>query len=339
MALFDSIAQLRKDRKQLRRRRFLAISIAAVGVYLVDDWWRSRAKPLIQRATSFVTPPLDFFSTSINPAFRPAISEEAFQLQIQVEEGRRIALSLAEIRRQPRLQLHRTMVCIGNPVGGPSVGNALWTATPLSLLLERVVRDRDPSNLWVVFHGLDGFYSSVPYRVAADPDSMLAYEMNGQPLPPKHGYPLRVLLPGRYGMKQPRWLEKIVITTSNASGYWEKRGWSDSALINPLSRIDSAKPIGTGLWKVTGIAFCGNQAVGSVDLSVDGGETWRRARFTSSAQRHVWTTWEVDWRPSQDGEHILAVRVTDQDGRKQEEDFDGAFASGSTGLHRVVVKV
>jgi DMSO/TMAO reductase YedYZ molybdopterin-dependent catalytic subunit len=202
-----------------------------------------------------------------------------------------------------------------------------------------VVRDRDPSNLRVVFHGLDGFYSSVPYSVAADPDSLLAYEMNGQPLPSKHGYPLRVLLPGRYGMKQPRWLEKIVITTSDESGYWEKRGWSDSALINPLSRIDSAKPIDRGLWKVTGIAFCGNQAVGSVDLSADGGETWKRARLTSSAQRHVWTTWEFDWHPSQGGEHILAVRVTDQDGRKQEEDFDGAFASGSTGLHRVVITV
>jgi DMSO/TMAO reductase YedYZ molybdopterin-dependent catalytic subunit len=315
------------------------MSIAAVGFYLVNDWWRSRARPLIQRVTSFVTPQLAFFSTSINPAFRPSISEEAFQLQIQFEEGRRIALSLAEIRRQPSLKRHRTMVCIGNPVGGASVGNALWTATPLSSLLERVVRDQSPSELKVIFYGLDGFYSSVPYPVAADPDSMIAYEMNGQPLPPKHGYPLRVLLPGRYGMKQPRWLEKIVVTTSDGSGYWEKRGWSDSALINPLSRIDSANPIGKGLWKVTGIAFCGDRAVGSVELSADGGETWKRARFTSSAQRHVWTTWEIDWRPSQDGKHILAVRVTDQDGKKQEVNFDGAFASGATGLHQVVVKV
>jgi DMSO/TMAO reductase YedYZ molybdopterin-dependent catalytic subunit len=207
------------------------------------------------------------------------------------------------------------------------------------LLLEQLVRDQDPSQLHVVFHGLDGFYSSVPYPVAADPDSVLAYEMNGRPLPSKHGYPLRVLLPDRYGMKQPRWLEKIVITTSDESGYWEKRGWSDSALINPLSRIDSAKPVGNGLWKVTGIAFCGGKAVGSVKLSDDGGKTWKQVRLISAAQPHVWTTWEFDWHPSKKGEHILAVKVTDQDGRKQEEDSDGAFASGSNGLHRVVVKV
>jgi len=339
MALFDSIDQLKKERKQLRRRRFLAISMAGVGVYLGNDWWKSRAKPLVQRVTRFITPQLDFFSTSINPAFRPSISEESFQLQIHREGGMQIAISLPEIRTQPKSELHRTLVCVGNPVGGNSVANANWTVTPLSPLLERVVGDQDQSRLHVVFYGLDGFYSSVPYSVASDPDSVLAYEMNGQPLSPKHGYPLRVLFPNRYGMKQPRWLERILVTSSDESGYWEKRGWSDTSLINPLSRIDSAKPIGDRSWKVTGIAFCGAKAVKSVQLSDDGGESWESARLTSTPEPDVWTTWEYTWLPLGEGEHTLAVKVTDQGGREQEQAFDGAFASGATGLHRVVIKV
>lgn len=339
MALFDSVAEMKKDRKKLRRRRFLALTVAASGVYFVNDWWRSRAKPLIQRVTRFITPQLDFFSTSINPAFRPSISERAFRLQLRREKGKQLAYSLSEIRTLPRSEVYRTLVCIGNPVGGSSVANALWTVTPLSPLLEQVVDDEDWSQLHVVFYGLDGFYSTVPFPVASDPDSFLAYEMNGKPLPPKHGYPLRVLLPDRYGMKQPRWLEKIVVKNEDDRGYWERRGWSDDALIHPLSRIDSAKPQGVGVWKVTGIAFCGGKAVRSVELSDDGGKTWKSARLTSQPEPNVWTTWEFRWEPVSRGDHTLAVRVSDANGGEQDTDFDGSFPSGSTGLHRVTVEV
>lgn len=339
MALFDSLGEIRQRQKQLRRRRFLTISLAGVACYGGYRWWRQRAKPLIQRITQFVTPRGAFFTTSINPAFRPGIEPDSYRLIIEREGGGQSRFSLQTIRSLPSERVWRTLICVGNSVGGPAIGNAEWTVTRLAPLLEPLVSGSRETALHVVFHGLDGFDSSVPLEIAMEPESVLAYEMDGEDLPRKHGFPLRVLLPDRYGMKQPRWLERIVITESDESGYWERRGWSDSCLIQLTSRIDSAKPAQRGGWLVTGVAFCGARPVGLVEVSCDDGQTWTPARLTQDPLPNCWSPWELEWTPRETGDHILSVRVTDSEGNRQSEDYSGSFPSGATGLHRVVVVV
>ncbi|HSR53249.1 MAG TPA: molybdopterin-dependent oxidoreductase [Acidobacteriota bacterium] len=241
----------------------------------------------------------------------------------------------------------------------------------------------DMDHLRVVFRARDGFFSSVPLEVGLDPEAYLAYEMNGRRLPREHGFPARVLLPGKYGMKQPKWLERIEITSRNVGGYWENQGWSDSCDVRMMSRIDRVDRLGrederpsrpgdrghgehffsqqqdaipqetttaetsaaagdtrgSGIWVVEGIAYCGGQAVGAVEISCDGQDTWHEAELTSSRRPNAWTTWRWLWKPSARGSYTLAVRTRDASGKRQPESYTGSFPSGSTGIHKVSVEV
>jgi hypothetical protein len=138
-------------------------------------------------------------------------------------------------------------------------------------------------------------------------------------------------------MKQPRWLEKIVVSDDD-SGYWERRGWCDECFVHMTARIDSARPQSDGSYRVAGVAFCGAAAVGAVEVS-DDGENWHRAVLGEPARPNAWSTWTFDWDPGSKGEYTLSARVFDADGKRQEEGYSGVFPSGSTGIHRVTLTV
>lgn len=337
MALFDSLEKIKKDRRGMRRRRFLSITIAGVACYYGFRWWRFRPQPVSQRETEFLTPVEDFFSVSYKLGYRPRLDIDDYRLSI-LGPSRSREISYSELRALPSREEPRCLVCIENRVGGEAIGNALWRGTPLRPILDEIV-DPDQGEWHVTFFGLDGFYSSVPLEVARDPDTLLAYEMAGAPLPVRHGYPVRVLLPDKYGMKQPRWLERIVITTDDESGYWEKRGWSDFCQIQMTARINSCRPTSRGVWLVQGIAFCGARPVASVEVSTDEGISWKLATLTNPPTPNSWCPWKLLWKPAERGTHILTARVTDSTGRKQVESYSGNYPSGSTGLHRVYVEI
>jgi len=332
MPVFDSVQQMQGRRRAFRRRTFLSVGLAGVGAYLGYRWWRQRPQALAQRRTLYVTPNGDFYTVSISNRY-PIVDPETWRLKIR-SSAREREYSLEQIRALPVRQFAKTLSCISNPVGGPAVGNAIWTATPLLSFLEAF--DPEPGQR-VVFRGLDGFDSSIPIEVALGADVYLAYEMNGAPLPRKHGFPLRVLLPGKYGMKQPRWLTEIELTDDRARGYWERRGWSETADIHPASRIDSARPVSPEEWKVEGVAYAGAAAVRAVEVQVDGGP-WQEARITSPAVGDSWTTWEWSWK-ARPGRYVIGSRVFDVQGNVQEAGFSGTFPNGSTGTHRVIVEV
>ncbi len=250
------------------------------------------------------------------------------------------ALSYDELLKLPSSEVHKTFICVGNEPGGPAMGNAVWTATALAPMLEKALGTMSRENLRVVFHAADGFYSSVPLELAMNSLSWIAYKMNGEALPLKHGFPARVLLPGIYGMKQPRWLSKIEIVKSPwFKGHWETRGYCDECKIKMTARIDSARPQKDGSWIVTGIALCGAETVGNVEVSFDDGTTWQTATITSEQLPDAWVTWQITWKPANKGEYVLATRVTDAKGNRQIERNSTSFPSGSTGLHRAIVAV
>jgi len=334
---FESLRSLDDNRRKLRRRRFLWFGVAGAGGFLVWRWWRQRPQAVSQRPTTYVVANRDFYRVSIDPAFRPKIDLERYRLRLQGPSGTVRELRYEDLTALPTREEFRTLACVGNPVGGTGIGNAAWTVTPLGPVLEGVIPE--PSDRWwVTFHGLDGFYSSIPWAAATDPATVLALRMNGEPLPAAHGFPVRVLIPGRYGMKQPRWLERIEVG-EDGSGYWEKRGWCDVCELHILSRIDSVKLSSEGKWRAKGVAYCGSEAVGRVELSDDGEETWRPARLTSEALPNAWATWEFDWEPRDQGGQVLAVRAIALSGAIQDSNFSGAFPSGATGLHRVSIEV
>jgi DMSO/TMAO reductase YedYZ molybdopterin-dependent catalytic subunit len=344
MELFASIKQINDSQRQSSRRRFLVGAMGAVGSYFGYRWWRDRARPVAQRETSYITPIDDFYNISIDPGFVAEVKPEQWRLELFGLDGFKAALSYAELLKLERRRVFKTFMCVGNEVGGPSIGNAEWTATPLAPIIEKALgtTSAQEKNLRVVFYAFDGFYSSVPLAVALHEQSFIAYEMNGVRLPNKHGYPARVLLPNVYGMKQPRWLSKIEITRSGETGYWEKRGWCDECPVKMTARVDAAVSQTDGGWLVTGTAYCGGQPVGQVELSDDEGKTWQAAKLTSTRLPNAWATWEWIWRPvpkTEKLERILTARVVDASGSKQIESYSGSFPSGATGLHRVIVKV
>ena len=314
------------------RRTFLSVGLAGVGAYLGYRWWRQRPQALAQRVTRYVTPNRDFYTVSISKRY-PVVDSESWRLKIR-SSGLEREYSLQQIQALPSRQIHKTLSCISNPVGGTAVGNAVWTGA----LLPSVLAAFDPRpGQRVVFRGLDGFDSSVPVEVALREQAYLAYQMNGVPLPREHGFPLRVLLPGKYGMKQPRWLNEIELTDKRARGYWERRGWSEEADIHPTSRIDSAGPHSLEIWKIQGVACAGAATVGAVEVQVDDG-LWREARLTSPTKDDSWATWAWTWK-AQPGRYVIASRVIASGGNVQENSFSSTFPNGATGIHRVIVEV
>jgi len=336
--LFESLEQLKKNRRAMLRRRFLATGLAGVACYFGWRWWRFRPIPIPQRNRSFITPNEEFYKISIKPGFRPDIDLDHWRLNIEGASGSSIHLSYEDLLGLESHRLTRTLMCVGNPIGGDGIGNALWTGTPLAPLLEKVCNQRR-EGLKTVFRAMDGFYSSVPLETAMDPETYLVYEMNGEPLPVAHGFPVRVLLQGKYGMKQPRWLQSIEITSDWVTGYWENWGWSNDCEINMTAQVDSALKISEAEWSLSGIAFCGREAVGQIEVSCDDGSSWDQAVWMEQARPGVWCPWEFEWQPAAPGQYVLSARVVDARGVRQEESYSGSYPSGSTGLHRVVVQV
>lgn len=336
MGLFDSINQLNAERRRTNRRRFLFSGIAAIFSYFGYRWYYFRARALANRVTKFLTPNQEFYAVSIDEGFRPNVKPDEWRLEVIGQNS--FALSHDELLKLPSQEIHKTFVCVGNEPGGPAMGNAVWTATALAPILEKALGTMPRENLRVVFHALDGFYSSVPLELALSSLAWIAYQMNGEPLPTKHGFPARVLLPGIYGMKQPRWLSKIeIVKTPWIKGYWEARGYCDECKIKMTARIDSARPQNDGSWLVTGVALCGMETVGKVEISFDDGKTWQDTIITSEKLPDAWVTWQANWRPEKNREYVLSVRVVDASGQRQIERNSTSFPSGSTGLHRASV--
>jgi hypothetical protein len=198
----------------------------------------------------------------------------------------------------------------------------------------------------VLLRSADGYTESMPLEVARDEDTWLVSEMGspGTPLPRDHGFPLRVLIAGRYGMKQPKYLTGIELASEDDPGYWEQRGWDETASIRTYSRIDAPVegedvPVGQG-FGVYGIAAAGDRGVARVEVSVDDGATWTDAELEPLGEGTSGITWRR-WRATVSvpaaGRAVLVARATDGAGGVQDAEVRPPLPSGATGLHRVAV--
>ena len=236
-----------------------------------------------------------------------------------------------------------TLMCISNGLDAGLISNAVWKGLPLRDLLDQVGVLSGAAR--VRLHGVDNYTDTIPLEKAMEPATLLAYEMNGVPLPDRHGYPLRLIVPGYFGEKNVKWLTRIEVADANAKGFYQAQGWGPDFVVPTRSRIDvphnwSSFSLGklTGPIEVRGIAFGGDRGVSRVELTFDG-QTWNDAEIYYSGGKLGWSLWKTQWTPAAAGDYMIVVRATDGEGHVQEWKSDRGPFSGVAGLHYITVQI
>jgi len=283
----------------------------------------------------------------------PAIDPTTFQLVIDGVVGSPLSLDLDAIRSRPKVTAVVTLECAGNgrarllprPVSQPwlteAVGTARWSGTPLLGLLQEAGIAEEAVD--VVFTGADhgiergleqDYQRALPVTEALREDVLLAYEMNGAPLPPQHGAPLRLVVPGWYGMAHVKWLRRITLVAQPFDGFqmraYRLRDTPDEPGV-PVTRIEPRallvppgfpdfmsrrRVVRSGPVRIEGRAWSGWAPVSKVEVSIDGGDTWEPADLERAQASHGWARWTWTWQ-SELGSYVLACRATDASGRTQ----------------------
>ena len=237
-----------------------------------------------------------------------------------------------------------TLMCISNGLDAGLISNAVWKGLPLRDLLDQAGVLSGAAR--VRLHGVDNYTDTIPLEKAMEPTTLLAYEMNGTPLPDRHGYPLRVIVPGYFGEKNVKWVTRVEVTDANAKGFYEAQGWGPDFIVPIRSRIDvpddwTFMSLGklTAPIEVKGIAFGGDRGISRVEVSFDDGQTWSDAEIYYSGGNLAWSLWKARWTPAAPADYPLLVRATDGEGDVQEWEEDRGPFSGTSGLHRINVRV
>jgi DMSO/TMAO reductase YedYZ molybdopterin-dependent catalytic subunit len=284
-----------------------------------------------------LTPNKDFYRVDIDTR-PPAIQEQSWVLQVAGLFERPRPLTLPDLLTYPAVTQPITLCCISNPIGGDLISSSNWTGVRLRDLLKDLGLRPEAKELYI--KSIDGFYESVVMEDMIDPRTLLVYGMNGDALPQAHGFPLRIYIPNRYGMKQPKWITSIEAIDHNASGYWEDRGWSAEARPQILSIIDTVAKdfVENGQVPVGGIAWAGDRGIQRVQVQVDNGAWAETVLRTPPLGPLTWVQWRYDWR-AVGGRHTLRVRATDGTGALQIEERHDPYPDGATGYDLVTVTI
>jgi DMSO/TMAO reductase YedYZ molybdopterin-dependent catalytic subunit len=280
-----------------------------------------------------LTPSEDFYRIDIN--LRPiAIEGESWVLEVDGLFDNPRPLTLSDLRAYPAVTQTITLSCISNPVGGDLIGTSNWTGVRLRDVLKDLGLRPEAEELFI--EAADGFFESVAMEDLMDPRTLLVYGMNGQTLPVKHGFPLRIYIPNRYGMKQPKWITRIEAIDDKGPGYWVKRGWSAEARPQIVSVIDSVAidHAMDGKVPIGGIAWAGDRGIQKVEVQVDGEEWVEAVLRMPPLSSLTWVHWRYDW-PMVPGRHTFRVRATDGTGALQIDEVNGVRPNGATGYHQV----
>ncbi len=281
----------------------------------------------------------DFYRIDINLQ-PPRVDAAAWRLEVDGLVDRPLRLAMEEIRALPAISQMVTLECISNRLGGDLIGTSRWTGVRLMDVLG-LARMRQGARA-VLVHAADGFYESVGMADAADERTLLVYEMNGVPLPAEHGFPLRIYIPNRHGMKQPKWITRLRVGDEEGSGFWVDRGWSKDAVPHTTSVVDTvgmSMMIGEAkVVPVGGIAYAGARGISKVEVQVDGGP-WVEAKLVAPPLSPLtWAQWRHEWR-YQPGRHTFRVRAYDGAGRLQPTEERGPRPDGVSGIHSLDARV
>ena len=333
-------------RRDVLRRSALVLVAAAAGDRLAMWIGHAASRVAVAAARAFtlvkgmppeVTPNDQFYQISKN-FFDPNVDVDKWTLEVKGLVTKPLKLTLNEVKKAgPPVERYQTFECISNEVGGDLIGNAKWKAVRARDILS--LAEVKPGAKTIVWHAADGYTESIPLETAMDPVTLLAYEMNGAPIPQKHGAPVRVLLTNRYGMKQPKWLIAIEVSDReyrSTKGYWEQQGWGQDAYVKVNSAFRVETKEGAAL-TLGGWAFAGDRVISKVEFSPDGGKTWLPAAVKEPLGENTWQFWSATWTPPKPGDYMVKVRATDGSGVLQPEEPKPTLPDGGQGYHTVKV--
>ncbi|UZN05107.1 molybdopterin-dependent oxidoreductase [Cellulomonas sp. S1-8] len=296
-----------------------------VGVEGVDPW-----------AT-----PVDEFYRIDTALVVPQVDPAQWRLRVHGLVAHEVEIDWAELLASDLVEAWVTLACVSNPVGGDLVGNQRWLGLPVRDVLARAVPTADAD--MVLSRSVDGFTASTPLEALTDErDALLAIAMDGAPLPPEHGFPVRMVVPGLYGyVSATKWVTDLEVTRfDRTEAYWTTRGWSERGPVKTQSRIEVPRTradVRAGDVVVAGTAWAQHRGVERVQVRVDDG-AWQDADLAADGGIDTWRQWRWTWRDAPAGRHELAVRAWDPDG-PQTGVPAGAVPDGAAGYDTVVVEV
>jgi DMSO/TMAO reductase YedYZ molybdopterin-dependent catalytic subunit len=299
----------------------------------------------------WVTPNRLFFVRNHFPV--PEVDLGSWRLRVGGLVDRSAEWTWDELAALPERTVFATVECAGNgrsflqpkepgvPWGAGAIGHAEWTGVPLRRVLERA--GLRPGAAEVLFEGLDRgsepdhpepmpFARSLPLAKALHPDTLLATRMNGEPLEPSHGFPVRLFVPGWYGVASVKWLGRVEVLDRPFRGYFQSTKYTvrrngpdgtQAVSVGPMTvKSEVVRPhpgdvLGLGTNRVFGVAWAGEEAVAAVEVSTDGGLTWARADLLGPQAPYSWTLWEYLWEAAEPGEHVLLARAVSAGGLVQ----------------------
>lgn len=336
-----------QGRRQLLARAGVAIvGVGAAGgtFGLVKDFLNSYSgydgmETFAQNGfTAPITPNSDHYVVTQNP-IDPSPGTAVWRLEVTGLVGNSGSYTYSEVQNLPSTSRAITLECIANGPGGHLMSTAVWQGVTLSSLLA-LHGGAQPSATHVAFYSVDGYNMSLPLSEVLADETLLAWRMNGAELPLRHGFPMRVLIPGHYGEENPKWLTRVELTDHFVGGLYSDQGWyngplhTTSRIDRPFGRIALGKTVEVG-----GLAFAGNRGIEKVEVSTDAGLTWNTATLQPPLSQDSWVFWTWQWTPTTPGRYTLAVRATDGTGTVQTSHKQGTVPNGSTGYHEVSVQV
>jgi DMSO/TMAO reductase YedYZ molybdopterin-dependent catalytic subunit len=314
----------------------------------------------LDQVRGWVTPNSLFFVR--NHFQPPEIDLDHWRLRVEGRVQRTIAWTYDELLTLPERTVFATVECAGNgrsflsqrvpgvPWGAGAIGHAEWTGVPLSLVLER--SGLEPSAIEILFEGADQgtepdhpeimpFARSLPLEKALHPDTLLATRMNGELLNQTHGAPLRLFVPGWYGVASVKWLHRIEAIDKPFRGYFQTKKYTiqrrteqglETVIVGPMAvkseiiRPKNGDLLGLGVNRVVGLAWAGEDAVAHVDISTDGGQSWMHANLVGPQAAYSWTLWEFLWELAEPGSYTLLARTISTNGHVQPREYDPLYA-------------
>jgi DMSO/TMAO reductase YedYZ molybdopterin-dependent catalytic subunit len=299
---------------------------------------------------SEITPTDLFYRVDINPV-PPIVDANSWRLIVKGLVDKPLSITYDQLKAKASVTQIATLECISNKIANDFIGTAIWNGIKLKGLLEESGLKSDAR--YIVFRCSDGYDVGIPLERGLQEGSILAYGMNGEDLNAKHGYPVRAIIPGLYGMMNPKWITEIELIDRVYEGYWQKKGWANNAKYNTHSYVvipgnAPVRKIFRNLGSVNimvgqqipiaGVAFAGDRGVARVQVSTDEGTTWKDARIKNPLSPYSWVIWTTELDVTEKSNYRITVRATDKTGKIQTGETREPFPNGATGYHMVDVQ-
>jgi DMSO/TMAO reductase YedYZ molybdopterin-dependent catalytic subunit len=304
-----------------------------------------RLAPLLD---SEVTPTYLFYRIDINPIV-PVVDATSWSLNVKGLVNNPLTITYEEIKAMPSVEEYATLQCVSNKIGGDLTSTALWKGVRLKDVLQKAQLKTGAK--YIAFRCYDGYDVGIPLERGLLDGSILAYEMNLAPLTSEHGYPVRAIVPGFHGMMNPKWITEIELVDNVYEGYWARNGWTNVATEDTHSSIvipgqapvrdrfrnlelENINIVPGQRVPVAGIAFAGDRGISKVEVSTDGGTTWKSANIKDPLSKYTWVLWAAGFTPAApQGSNRIVVRATDKTGKVQTSEVRPPFPDGNTGYH------